>query len=87
MAAEYEGAQRELALRDLQLRQSATPLLAKARENARVADAAYRLGGTDILRLLDAQRQQLDAERLFIDAWAGFRQARAQLDTVLGVMP
>lgn len=87
IAAEYEAVRRELALRETQLRQSAQPLLARARENARVADAAYRLGGTDILRLLDAQRQQLDAERLFIDAWAGFRQARAHLDTVLGVMP
>lgn len=87
IAAEYEGARRELALREAQLAQSATPLLEKARENARVATAAYRLGGTDILRLLDAQRQQLDAERLFIDAWAGVRQARAQLDIALGVMP
>lgn len=87
IAAEYEGARRELALRETQLTQSATPLLEKARENARVATAAYRLGGTDILRLLDAQRQQLDAERLFIDAWAGVRQARAQLDIALGVMP
>jgi cobalt-zinc-cadmium efflux system outer membrane protein len=87
ISAEYEAVRRELALRQTQLQQSATPLLARARENARVAEAAYRLGGTDILRLLDAQRQQLDAERLFIDAWAGFRQARAHLDTVLGVMP
>jgi len=29
----------------------------------------------------------LDAERLFLDAWAGLRQARARLDSVLGVMP
>ena len=87
IAAEYEAVRRELALRESQLRESATPLLERARENARVAEAAYRLGGTDILRLLDAQRQQLDAERLFIDAWAGYRQARAHLDTVLGVMP
>ena len=87
MAAEYEAVRRELALRESQLRQAAEPLLGRARENARVAEAAYRLGGTDILRLLDAQRQQLDAERLFLEAWAGLRQTRARLDTVLGVMP
>lgn len=87
IAAEYEAVRRELTLRESQLNQSVAPLLERARENARVAGAAYRLGGTDILRLLDAQRQQLDAERLVIDAWAGFRQARAHLDTVLGVMP
>ncbi len=87
IAAEYEAVQRELTLRESQLGQAVTPLVERARENARVAEAAYRLGGTDILRLLDAQRQQLDAERLVIDAWAGFRQARAHLDTVLGVMP
>ncbi len=87
IAAEYEAIRRELTLRESQIRQSALPLLERARENARVAESAYRLGGTDILRLLDAQRQQLDAERLVIDAWAGLRQARAQLDTVLGVMP
>jgi len=87
IAAEYEAVRRELALRENQLLQSAQPLRERARENARVAEAAYRLGGTDILRLLDAQRQQLDAERLFLDAWAGLRQARARLDSVLGVMP
>lgn len=87
IAAEYEAVRRELTLREIQLQQAATPLLNRARENARVAEAAYRLGGTDILRLLDAQRQQLDAERLFIDAAAGLRQARAHLDSVLGVMP
>ena len=87
IAAEYEAVRRELTLRESQLGQAVTPLVERARENARVAGAAYRLGGTDILRLLDAERQQLDAERLVIDAWAGFRQARAYLDTVLGVMP
>ena len=87
IAAEYEAVRRELTLRESQLGQSVTPLVERARENARVAQAAYRLGGTDILRLLDAERQQLDAERFLIDAWAGFRQARANLDTVLGVMP
>ena len=87
IAAEYEAVRRELTLRESQLGQSVTPLVERARENARVAQAASRLGGTDILRLLDAERQQLDAERFLIDAWAGFRQARANLDTVLGVMP
>ena len=87
IAAEYEAVRRELTLRESQLGQSVRPLVERARENARVAQAAYRLGGTDILRLLDAERQQLDAERFLIDAWAGFRQARANLDTVLGVMP
>ena len=87
IAAEYEAVRRELTLRESQLGQAVTPLVERARENARVAGAAYRLGGTDILRLLDAERQQLDAERLVIDAWAGFRQARAHLDTILGVMP
>ena len=87
IASEYEAVRRELAMRESQLKQSAEPLLERARENARVAEAAYRLGGTDILRLLDAQRQQLDAERLYLDAVAGLRQARARLDSVLGVMP
>lgn len=87
IAAEYEAIRQELTLRESQIRQSAMPLLERARENARIAESAYRLGGTDILRLLDAQRQQLEAERLVIDAQAGLRQARAHLDTVLGVMP
>lgn len=87
IAAEVESVRRELRLRESQVQTSAQPLLARARENARVAEAAYRLGGTDVLRLLDAQRQQLDAERLYLDALAGLRHARARLDTVLGVMP
>ncbi len=83
---EYEGALRELELRKTQLVQMVEPLRGRARETATIARSAYRLGGADLLRLLDAQRQVFETEQLYLDALIALRQAEANLQSVTGVL-
>lgn len=85
--AEYQAGTAELQIRQRQLREAIGPLRDRARQSAQIADAAYRLGGTDLLRLLDAQRQLIDAELLYIQTLAGYLQSIAALDAAAGVIP
>ena len=85
--SEYAGAVRELQLREQQLRRSVLPLRARALEINRLACEAYRLGGADLLRLLDALRNLLDTEQLYIEAQLALRQAEASVQSALGALP
>jgi len=62
-------------------------LAAHARDTARIAQAAYREGGADLLRLLDAERTRLDTELLRVQAFTEFRLSEAAVETALGVLP
>ncbi len=85
--SEFEGAVREVDLRRHQINAFVLPLRAKAAETARLVREAYRLGGADLLRLLDSQRTLLDTEQLYIDALLALRQAEASLQSATGVIP
>ena len=56
----------------------------QAEETARIAAAAYREGGTDLLRLLDAQRLQLETQLVYVQALVDYRLAVANLETAMG---
>jgi outer membrane protein, heavy metal efflux system len=85
--AEVEGARREVDLRRHQVDAYVLPLRGRANESARLVREAYRLGGADLLRLLDAQRNLLETEQFYVDAVLALRQAEASLDSALGVLP
>lgn len=85
--AEHQAAVLELDIRRRQLREAVGPLRDRARRTAQIADSAYRLGGADLLRLLDAQRQRIDAELLYIQTLQGYLQAKTSLDAAAGVIP
>lgn len=84
--AELRGAQSEAQQRQAALSRLSA-LRDRARQNAEIAQAAYRLGGADLLRLLDAQRSLLDTEQCYLEALISYHQSLAQLDSVAGVMP
>ncbi|MCX6611263.1 MAG: TolC family protein [Acidobacteria bacterium] len=84
--SEYSGALREVELRSRQLETSVLPLRVRAAESARLVKEAYRLGGADLLRLLDAQRNLLDTEQLYIDSLLALRQAEASLQSATGLL-
>lgn len=84
---EYAGALTELELRREQLTKSVLPLRSRAQEINRLAREAYRLGGADLLRLIDALRNLLDTEQLYIEAQLALRQAEAAVQTAMGVLP
>lgn len=85
--SEFEGAQREVDLRRQQLSSFVLPLRSKAAETARLVREAYRLGGADLLRLLDAQRNLLETEQFYLEALLALRQAEASLESAAGVLP
>jgi outer membrane protein TolC len=85
--AEVRAAAAEFELRRRQLLESSRLLRAHAAESARIAQAAYREGGADLLRLLDAERVRLDTEMLYSRTLTEYRQSIAALETAMGVEP
>jgi outer membrane protein TolC len=59
----------------------------QAAESARISRAAYREGGWDLLRLLDAERLRIETQSLYYQALAEYRQSIAELETAMGVEP
>jgi cobalt-zinc-cadmium efflux system outer membrane protein len=65
----------------------AAGLRGRAAESSNIAQAAYREGGTDLLRLLDAERVQIEIQVLYYRTLTEYRQSVAALDAALGVNP
>jgi len=85
--AEVRGAFSAYKLRREQIDGTIAALTAQARETARIAQAAYREGGADLLRLLDAERTRLEAELLRVQTLVELRLAEAAVQSALGVTP
>ena len=85
--AEVAAAARDYEVRRSQILGSLRPMMAEAAESARIAQAAYREGGWDLLRLLDAERLRLETELLYVRALTEFRQSAAALEAALGLAP
>jgi cobalt-zinc-cadmium efflux system outer membrane protein len=85
--AEVEAASAEVQIRRRELAQLLRPLLDQAEEAYRIADGAYRLGGVDLLRLLDAQRLGIEARIAHARSATALRQSEAALALALGVEP
>lgn len=85
--AEVKAAFTAYRLRRTQVTGMLEQLAAHARDTARIAQAAYREGGADLLRLLDAERTRLDTELLRVQAFTEFRLSEAAVETALGVLP
>lgn len=85
--AEIAAATRDVELRRRQLGDSFQAMRQQAEQTASIAEAAYREGGTDLLRLLDAQRVRIETQLFYQRALAEYRQSAAALETALGVAP
>jgi outer membrane protein TolC len=85
--AEVQAAQAEYQTRQRQIRQLIGRLQQQADETARIAQGAYRLGGADLLRLLDAERLRIEIELVNYRAWMEYRQSIEVLNFALGVKP
>jgi cobalt-zinc-cadmium efflux system outer membrane protein len=60
------------------------PMRDRAVELSRIAQAAYREGGTDLLRLIDAERSRLEAISAYTRALAEYQLALTQLQIAIG---
>jgi cobalt-zinc-cadmium efflux system outer membrane protein len=67
--------------------QTLPSMRAQAAETSRIAEAVYREGASDLLRLLDAERIRIQAESLYIRSLIDYRQAAIGLRTALGILP
>lgn len=85
--AEVEAALTEYRMRRRELSVALKPLVDQAAESYRIAEAAYREGGSDLLRLLDAQRVQIEARIAYARSLVDLRQSEAALSAALGVEP
>lgn len=85
--AEVESAQAAYQLHRRDVVTFLEPLQREAGETFRIADAAYREGGADLLRLLDAQRVGIESRIAYIQGLTEVRQAGAELQASMGVQP
>ncbi|MGQ9917533.1 MAG: TolC family protein, partial [Bryobacteraceae bacterium] len=85
--AEVKAAAAEYETRRAQIRDLVGRLRQEAGETSKIAQAAYQLGGADLLRLLDAERLRIEIELVHYRAWMEYRQSLEVLAYALGVKP
>ncbi len=81
--AATESYQRELAI----VQDTLPPMRARARQNLNILTEAYRIGGVDLLRYLDAERTNIDVEVTAIRTLADYHQAVVRLQLAYGAQP
>jgi outer membrane protein TolC len=85
--SEVESARRDYDSRQKLLNETLRPMLNRADEVYRIVDAAYRETGSDILRLLDAERTKIETEIMYARALSEFQQSAVSLETAQGNLP
>ena len=85
--AEVRAAQAEVEYRRKQVTETFKGLLERATESSRIALAAYREGGSDLLRLLDAERARIEIQLLYYRTLMEYHQSLVSLETAMGVTP
>ena len=89
LRARAEVAQSEEAYKEQQsiVKDVLPDMRANARENLRLLTEAYRLGGVDLLRFLDAERTEFDVEVAALRAYAELKQVGLRLQLSYGEQP
>lgn len=85
--ADYYGALQEYQLRRNEVVENLQPLREHATEISEIAQGAYAQGGTDLLRLLDAERARLDAQLAYVQGMVEYHQSMVALQAAEGVAP
>ncbi len=80
-AQQYYGREREL------VQQTLPEMRERARTNLQVLTEAYRAGGVDLLRYLDAERTEIDVEVNALRTLTEFHQSVLRLQQAYGVQP
>jgi len=83
--ADYYGAVQDYELRRAEFLNALQPFREHAATISGIAAAAYAEGGTDLLRLLDAERARLDAELAWARGMVEYRQSIVRLEAAEGV--
>ena len=84
---EIEAAQKYYEQERNIIQQTLPSMQARARENLSITGEAYRIGGIDLLRYIDAERTSFDVEVTALRNLAEFQQAALQLQLAYGIQP
>jgi outer membrane protein TolC len=84
VSAEVAAAATAVARRAAIVRSIESGMLENARETAQIALAAYTEGGTDLFRLLDAERAQKEIELLHTETLFQWKLSEIDLDSAVG---
>ena len=82
--AEVESATLVYQYRQKLLAETLRPMRDRADQVYRIADAAYREGGSDILRLLDAERTRIETQLAYVRTLAEIQQSAVAVATAQG---
>ena len=63
------------------------PLLDQATDIANISQSAYREGGIDLLRLLDAERLRVDSQSAWVESLGNYHQSVVSLEYAEGLEP
>jgi len=85
--ADYYAASQEFRMRQTEFETMLQPLREHANTIAGIANAAYAEGGTDLLRLLDAERARLDADLAWTRGMIEYQQSAVRLAAAEGMNP
>jgi cobalt-zinc-cadmium efflux system outer membrane protein len=85
--SELESAVRDYDSRQKLINETLRPMRDRANEVYQIVDAAYRETGSDLVRLLDAERTKIDAELTYARALSEFQQSAIALQTAQGNLP
>ncbi len=87
VSAEISAAQEAYTQQQAAIRDTLPDMRARAKQNLAIMDDAYRTGGVDLLRYLDAERTAFDVEVTALRTLAEFQQAGLRLQLAYGVQP
>lgn len=85
--AELRIAQRQYEARKDQVIHRYRPLRDMAQEISRISRAAYEEGGTDLLRLLDAERLRTESQLAYVQSLRDYHLSVTELERAKGVEP
>ena len=85
--SDLETAVKDHESRQQLLAETLRPMRDRAEEVFRIADAAYREGGSDILRLLDAERMKIETQLAYTRILFELQQSAVAVATAQGNLP
>jgi cobalt-zinc-cadmium efflux system outer membrane protein len=84
--AEVESAVSDYESRRQALLKILPRMARRASVSKEIAEGAYRLGGADILRFLDATRIDIETQVLFVQTLIDYHQSVVNLELVTGML-
>lgn len=84
--AEVESATLDYQTRQKLLAETLRPMRERADDVYKIAEAAYREGGSDILRLLDAERTRIETQLAYVRTLAELQQSAVAVATAQGTL-